>query len=391
MQGSFRKKFAGVFIALLPIMCPYGFGKIPIMLLIAGVYFLFSQHKNGFVGRQMQCVRYYTFFTLLLSFNGFLLSYPSDSLIFSIISAVLTFVFYSAVFCDSDFAISKKYLYIGGYCCCAVLLYQVICEILGLPHFTGELPFFNNLLGAWPEETYGYRFNSLFSEPSYFAIYMLPLVVMAIRDRNLIASWVFGAFIVLSSSSLGIVTLVACIAFEVVFGLKGKKSKLLGFAIIAIVGLVTFYIVSKSEALMTFIELSQHKFERIEEGESDLRLIGYLSLYNTLPQKESIFGVGLAQMGNYFRNIYNYSNTPVTTLINSGFIGLIILIVFWVQLFVKSKAKRCITYFLVFLAVSFADPLIFSDRYYYLLYFILFCEKSLPRENKELSKILIKK
>lgn len=360
-------------------MSPYGLGKIPIMLLIAGVYFLFSQHKNAFVGHQMQCIRYYTLFTLLLSLNGFLLDYPSGSLFFSILSAVLTFVFYSAVFCDSDFAISKKYLYIGGYICCAVLLYQVVCEILGLPHFTGELPFFNNLLGDWPEETFGYRFNSLFSEPSYFAIYMLPLVVMAMRDKNLIAAWIFGVFIVLSSSSLGIVTLVACIAYEIIFGLKGKKSKLLGLAIIAIVVFFTFYIISRSEALMAFIELSQRKFERIEDGESDLRLIGYLSLYNTLPLKESIFGVGLAQMGNYFKNIFNYSNTPVTTLINSGLIGFIILIVFWIQLFVKSKKKRCFTYFLVFLAVSFADPLIFSDRYYYLLYFILFCEKILPR------------
>lgn len=379
MQVDFRRKFAGAFIALLPIMSPYGLGKIPIMLLIAGVYFLFSQHKNAFVGHQMQCIRYYTLFTLLLSLNGFLLDYPSGSLFFSILSAVLTFVFYSAVFCDSDFAISKKYLYIGGYICCAVLLYQVVCEILGLPHFTGELPFFNNLLGDWPEETFGYRFNSLFSEPSYFAIYMLPLVVMAMRDKNLIAAWIFGVFIVLSSSSLGIVTLVACLAYEIIFGLKGKKSKLLGLAIIAIVVFFTSYIISRSEALMAFIELSQRKFERIEDGESDLRLIGYLSLYNTLPLKESIFGVGLAQMGNYFKNIFNYSNTPVTTLINSGLIGFIILIVFWIQLFVKSKKKRCFTYFLVFLAVSFADPLIFSDRYYYLLYFILFCEKILPR------------
>ncbi len=367
---------AGVLVALLPIMCPYGIGKIPVNLILTGLFFIIAPNKSGgFLIPRLQCIRIYTFLTVLFSLNGFLQPYPLDSLLLSVFSAIITFIFYTTVFCNSDFDITRKYLYWGGYVCSAVLFYQVACEIMGLPHFTGELPFFNNLIGGWVEVTFGYRFASLFSEPSYYAIYMVPLVVMAIRDKKLLIAWIFGFSIIMSSSSLGIVSLAMCVVYEVLFDIKGKKQKVIGISIIALIGVITFYFVSRTSGMMELIELSQKKFERIEDGDSDIRLIGYISLYNTLPIKELLFGVGLAQMGNYFIGVYNYSNTPVTTLINSGMLGLFALVIFWAQLFFSSYKRRCVIYFLIFIAISFADPLIFSDRYYYLLYFVLFGEK----------------
>ena len=181
----------------------------------------------------------------------------------------------------------------------------------------------------------------------------------------------------MSSSSTGIIGLVLVLIYEICYKNlylnKDYKSLLLIIGI-ALVGI--YFFLQNAELVGMFLR-SSNKITEISSGNSDDRLFGGIDLFYELSLKESMLGVGLSQMGNYFfmnghRNVANYANTIVYTLLNSGIIGLIFLLVFYYRTYKLSQKYGNFAVFLIFLAVSCIDPILFNQRFFHFIYFIYF-------------------
>lgn len=99
---------------------------------------------------------------------------------------------------------------------------------------------------------------------------------------------------------------------------------------------------TKNENIIGVLHKSTNKIESIN-SEGDSRLCSGIELFSELHSKESLFGVGLAQMANYFemhgKPIPNYANTPVTILINCGAVGFLCLLIFYFRVYRISLKK----------------------------------------------------
>ena len=97
-----------------------------------------------------------------------------------------------------------------------------------------------------------------------------------------------------------------------------------------------------------------------------------------------MFGVGISQLQNYFLehgyNLSNYSNSFVLTIINSGIIGLIVLMIFLIYLLKISLKNKSLIFFIILFFTLLVDSILIGYRFYWLcMYIFLFKPKE---ENK---------
>ena len=104
--------------------------------------------------------------------------------------------------------------------------------------------------------------------------------------------------------------------------------------------------------------------------------MGYLNLFSEYSIKESLFGVGIGQLQNYFSErgiaIYNYSNSLVLSLLNLGILGFMGTLFYFMQLLMHSVKNHTMVYWLILTLVFSIDSVLFGQRFYYLLFFPLF-------------------
>lgn len=381
MIKKISEYFMGFTIASAPILSLYRLGPISVSLYLMLFCYLFLVHDKLYCFKRNKCMPIWHLALVLafLSINGLFLPYAGYGVLFSILMMLIeTFMLLPIMASCSRQAALRSYMLIG-YICCFVAIYQCYSDIVGLPHYSGRFEFLelDSSVSGWMEDSFGYRFNSLFSEPSYFAIYLLPLVAYSLISHCYINATIFSFCLILSSSSTGIIGLVLVLIYEICYKNlylnKDYKSLLLIIGI-ALVGI--YFFLQNAELVGMFLR-SSNKITEISSGNSDDRLFGGIDLFYELSLKESMLGVGLSQMGNYFfmnghRNIANYANTIVYTLLNSGIIGLIFLLVFYYRTYKLSQKYGNFAVFLIFLAVSCIDPILFNQRFFHFIYFIYF-------------------
>lgn len=382
--------YASFLVPVTFILAPYGIAGLSVTLflnLVLVIWHFFN--TKGLCFRSLPRYRplmYYVAFTILLSINGLMVLVETNALINSMVIGLFSLVTYFIMWQNADFAKVVKYADIIGYICCAYVVYQFIMQVTGNAVPLGKLPFLEIQTG-WIPEIWGFRFNSLFSEPSYFAVFLLPIFTIHFIQSNWKQALIFGVFIIMSSSSLGIIAMVCVISYYIlVENLLGiKKIKLLFILIAAVV--VAIVIILHTPSLENMITQTIRKIIDIFEtdGVEDIRLSGHLQYFNVLHVKEQLFGVGIAQLSNYFSQagyvLPNYSNSFVFTLINSGIIGLIILLLYIVSLFVESLNNRSIVFFIILILVMAVDPILMGYRFYWLVYFVYERSTKVGNEN----------
>ncbi|KOS62732.1 hypothetical protein FJQ98_06525 [Lysinibacillus agricola] len=246
------------------------------------------------------------------------------------------------------------------------LLYQVVWISAGKIPFDGQL--FSNLASGyeWATSVTYRRPNVLFSEPSYFAIFLLPILGLYLNNGKIIASLICLICLFVSTSSLGILGGVLIFTFYII---KNKKYKLaFQISTFTILGGILLAFLLDWQWIFTD---NMRKISNIND-ESGMRLVGYIDYFFELPFPNQLIGVGFHQLANYFRgyDLYNYSNSFVLLLINHGIIGLLLFIVAMVFLFFKSNGKGQLLIFL-FLIIAAVDGIIYGGNFFYVLTFIM--------------------
>ncbi|PIC63988.1 hypothetical protein CSV79_08695 [Sporosarcina sp. P13] len=220
----------------------------------------------------------------------------------------------------------------------AFLFYQLsIVAVGGIPH-NGVL--FKSLIeeNSWSKSYM--RPNSFFSEPSYLAIYLLPVIGLLLNYQKYLLVLFFYSVLILSTSTLGIV---GGGIILILYTVLNRKVKLL---ILTIIILFLFYVIAiKYFDLEWLMQFNIDKTVNIQDR-SQIRVAGYLEYFELIPTFNQIIGVGFGQLSNYFKayNLANYSNAFVLMLINFGIIGFLTYVLFIMWSFLKSKKEGFFLY-----------------------------------------------
>ncbi len=223
-----------------------------------------------------------------------------------------------------------------------------------------------------------FRPGGFFTEPSHFAIYLLPLFALSLIKKD----YFFSAFvlitIIFSTSSLGIITAVLVVLWHFrEFFFKRITRKRLLLAGIFIFAFIAFFVLFKPD----IVSFALGKLTTIFGKDSSPRLFGTLNYISFFRLSDYIFGIGLNQFAYLVElklgittmatgePLTNYSNSLVFSFISFGIIGLAV----WIFLLYSIVRKLPTGYFtigLAFLCVCATDQLLFVHNLTYLLVII---------------------
>lgn len=253
----------------------------------------------------------------------------------------------------------------------AFLIYQLISINLGIMPNNGKL--FNNLVDGykWSNSVTYKRVNSIFSEPSYFSIYILPIMAyFSINNKNKIAIFLMITLF-LSTSSLGILGGIIILLYNIFRNYNLKKIMKILFILV--------FLCAISLIVLDFFNLEwiiKNNFTKLDNLQSDsaIRFMGNLDNFRYLPNIFKFIGVGTGQLATFLLQYgivtYNYSNALIITLFNYGILGFIVFISTILKLFIRIKCNyRSLV--LIFLLISMVDYFIYSANFYYITFFIM--------------------
>lgn len=246
-----------------------------------------------------------------------------------------------------------------------------------------------------------FRSSSLFLEPGYFTLYVMPAVCMLVfkqrRTNFEIISLITTIIaILLSTASAGFTSLLIIFAVYL-FGNTNKKSKYSFLmksliVIVAISGIFIFFMKSNAAALT---------LDRLKNGGSFANRItrGFI-VFSKLNWIHKIIGVGLNNLESYMlynglstafdEGNLNYTASMIQTLNFSGIIGFCVLLIFIYNLIKRTKAitkmqsekmhlyGRGALWSLLFLIIYIMcfEAMLFSYRFaFYMILFESLCRK----------------
>jgi len=173
-----------------------------------------------------------------------------------------------------------------------ILYYQAFtCFITGNT-FTNKYIYYINI---------GNRFSSVFNEPTAFAAYLIPLLIISMERHEIIFSSFLVIALILSTSSLGILSCFFIIFYNLLKNInhrrKSKKFKniLYSISLIIIVFFITFQFFYSD-----FYSFARNKIVNIDYKE-DVRFSKGPIIYYLTSLTGKIFGVGIGNIANYCR------------------------------------------------------------------------------------------
>ena len=374
-------KIASFLIAISPIIAPYALGKIPLFTFLGLIYlvFIFFYNKSFIIKINIKEISYFslTNLVLILALVNIFFLYDNANLINGIILLSLNSIIFYFLWQNSKFTLVVSFAKKIGYICGVFAIYQIIVLLSGGVVPNGKLPFLDVVSGqGWIVETWGFRINSFFSEPSYFAIYLIPLFAYSIKSLELKNSIIFGFLIVISSSSLGILSMIVVIIVNLFDTKNNIKDKLRTILLILFFVILGFIIIENNSNIKIMTYRSMDKI--VKTNKNDIRLTGYINYLSEYGPRELTIGVGLGQFQNYFMekgiHLYNYSNSLVMIILQFGIVGTLFAICYYFYIAKISISKRSLVFFIILMLAMLVDYIIFNIRYFYLLYFILYYE-----------------
>lgn len=264
-----------------------------------------------------------------------------------------------------DAKILYKYLRLIGILVCVVLYLQFFSYYLtGKIFWTGEIPFLN-----YESSSYGssmrlieMRFNSIFSEPASFSSFMLPITFYSILFKKYGYAIFFTIAIVISTSSLGIISVLIIWGYFLVISGYSVKHKGKIFLSLLVITLVLFSIGIFQKSL----DFAINKISTINLYENPRLLKGFYT-YSILSWPAKTFGVGFSNAYNYLQFhgigikygyyggiLLEYMNMVAKVLVYFGIIGCILCLMFMIDLLknVNRVIKILVVIFIISLFVS---------------------------------------
>lgn len=220
------------------------------------------------------------------------------------------------------------------------------------------------------------RAHSVFQEPSYVAIYLLPVVASFIINKQYVKSAYLIVAMVLTTSTVAICGIILILIWFLIISNKKISTKIKVLILIIATHSILYMNFTQYSNIVDFafnklmMIGSDLKSDRL--GSSKIRIIGYLPYYFDYPVYYKVFGVGANQFPEYLAqyNVLSYSSTIVTVILDFGILGIISLISMF-RMFIKGSNRNTIIYTLIFIMICSIDSFWFNWYFFYILTFII--------------------
>lgn len=385
---SDSRKYISFFFAIVPVLDPYVIANVVgidiklsyiyalIFLLPILIRFKISLDKSLL-----------TLLTLLFLFNILSFIVPIQNRSFGLTLKVFFIWFFYYLIVSNLWKKINRELFVKY--CVKISLFASIIQIiqfvalnLGFYNFwNGKIPFLSlSKYDHWSgmiDITGIIRVHSIFQEPSYIGIYMLPVLFYLLYKKSFFKSALVITACVLSTSSVAILGVVIVITYYIMSTRNiGFNSKKISFyiMILIIVPLVFYYLYSKNDALKNIFDYMFAKISMISSdldsermGSTRLRLLGNIGVFSEYNIWFKIFGTGLNQYPLIYSSVWTaYSSSVVTVILNFGILGILSLSSFCLHLFAKTERKFWI-YPILFCVFSLVDLMWFNWYFFYIL------------------------
>lgn len=392
-----RQKILAFLIAILPVAYIYAFpilinnlGHAILLFLIFPLLLLdFSERKNTKGGNCQLgdfSKRPYVLFSVYLAavsliapvINGF--EGDMREMLMAIEFSIIVY------FLISDKKISQSFIDIYTKTAVVFALFLLV-QYVGFVFFrttiSGAIPFleeYNREIESISEGRL-LRICSVFLEPSHFAVYVIPALLMYLfgktRQRLIVLKiLLLTVSELLSTSSNGILVMGVVYAAFLLY----KFFRKINVAYYIVGGALFFgalFLISKSE----FINDVTYGLFTEEAGMSmskaELRVYRGFRMYSELPVDKQIFGVGWRNAANYCKacnselystfsehtDVFDYFNSIAGTLIYSGAIGLILLLSFFFTMFKSTNDFAARTLIICVLIIMSSSSVLMTDQW----------------------------
>lgn len=373
------------FLAISPVLDPYiiceiGMGitiRINDIFIILSAFYCFNKQPK-FDKKSVKLV----YLIIFLSILNMIACIESPWIFFITIKNLTIFFIYSLCFmyiwktpCREKFF---KYAEIIGIFVAVVVILQFICGHLSINMWNGKIPLiklskYDGWAGYIDKNTGEIRPCGIFQESSYVAIYLSVIFFNALATQKLKKASLYGISALLTSSLLAFLLIGISLLYFLINAKKMHVTKGFFIKIIASLGIIILIVMYLSKVNDSVALVVNYVSKRIINFSSDLngtrmssskyRVLGHIDLFKNYTVLQKVIGVGIGQYASRF-NVSSYSNVIVTTLLNSGIVGLLGLCIYMISLL---KNNKNIIYAILFILVLCFDYQWFSMFFFYLL------------------------
>lgn len=227
------------------------------------------------------------------------------------------------------------------------------------------------------------RPHAFFQEVSYYALYVAPVLMHAIKRGKFTVSAFLSAGLLLSSSLLGFIALgiALCFAATNVWNAAGdadwRKVALVAsagfFLILMIVLLLALGNVPFLNSVADFVSRRVGSILDINatyswgRSSAQLRLLGNIDLFSKYDPFQKLFGLGVGVYANVFNGVETtYGSSMVNMLLGFGAVGAFALIA-WSLLLVKGSGRGMRVFPALVVLALLTDNVLFGWCFFYLL------------------------
>ncbi|MDJ8956148.1 hypothetical protein PTN56_10235 [Clostridium perfringens] len=351
------------------------------LLLIMGIvlwliYFFINHKKIDYIiSNCNRNIFIFIYFLVIITLISLFTQYNYN--VVDIVTRSIRYSFYIfASFIVSRFLIDFKY-FIKVYRFFVILatlyiFFQIIIFYSTGRYISGIVPFLRvtNSFYSYNESvkmfTFFFRPGSLFMEPGYYAIFVLPYLAYCLffydktSYKNIILALYIFSGLFLSTSGQGIIIgslLFVIFILKNLLNLRNKTINIKIFLIGIILICISIYLIDSNEML-------QKSISRLfigDQASSNSRIFNGFIMYSKLDFLHKIIGVGYGNVGNFLVSnglsdlsieMSDYMNSIATISISLGLIGIIIFFILIINLFRKANyfGKICV---LILLLLSF--------------------------------------
>lgn len=212
-----------------------------------------------------------------------------------------------------------------------------------------------------------FRPSSFFSEPAFYANFIMITLVMFMFDKSikhykqLVIFFTLGIF--LSTSTAGILL---TIPLQVLFIIKNYSwKKMIPYLIIGIMGCSLFivYINTRTDAEIMnnkFLATIKYTINKTDTMSDSRRVGDSFDYLIQLTNLQKLHGIGIGNEKNFFNSEHLYLNSITFIITTTGYIGLIIFLIFLSFKFIKIKYIGSKYLIICYLIKCFASSLAFG-------------------------------
>lgn len=227
------------------------------------------------------------------------------------------------------------------------------------------------------------RISSVFAEPSHFAVYVIPALLLYLFNRTkqklvVLKIVIISIGVLLSTSSNGIIVM-GLVYLAFIFKRYFTKLRFVHIVFGATILVGSFFLISKSQ----YINDVTYGLFTVKEGRSEskaeIRIYRGFKLYSELSSDSKIFGVGWRDSrqycinrqpllySEYYMENFEYFNSIAGILIYSGLIGFILFFLFLFALFKQALDFETKTLIICTFVLMGTSSLFMSDQWFLLL------------------------